>query len=365
MVNRKPQRGDVLVLVGTAKGGFLFWSDPDRLEWRHSFHHPGWDVYHMVYDPRDGTVYAAANSAGLGGIVQESRDLGQTWSHRDQGMEYPPEAPHQLTRVWHVEPGPASEPGLIYAGVERAGLFRRQTRDGDWEPVDVLNNHPTAESWEPGGGGLCLHTVFFDPEDPTRLYAAVSAGGGYRSDDGGASWQPINRGVRADFLPDPYPPTGQCVHKMALHPKRPHVLFQQNHCGVYRSDDRGDNWVDIGEGLSSDFGFPLALHPHDPETLYLAPQIGSDRRYFPEGRMAVWRSRDSGESWESLTQGLPEESYQGVLREGLAVDPLEPCGVYVGTTGGGLFNSRDQGETWEQLAGYLPAIRSVSTGIVV
>ncbi|SRR6266545_976225 len=250
----------------------------------------------------------------------------------------------------------------MWAGTREAGLFRSRDSGRTWESVAGLNDHPTRAAWEEGGGGLLLHTILIDPENPNWMYACVSMGGAYRSEDAGASWQPINRGV-ADSLPGVSPGTHQCVHKMALHPARPAVLFQQHHTGVYRSDDCGDRWVDISDGLPSRFGFPLAIHPHDPDTVYVVPHVSEKQRAVPEGRMAVWRSRSGGARWESLSAGLPDHAWLTILREGLAVDSCDPAGVYVGTNTGQVFYSRDEGAHWELLADYLPAVMSVNAAV--
>ena len=359
-----PGPGDILVMVGTRKGTFLFWSDPDRRRWRRAVHHLGWSTHVANYDPRHGSIYAATNNAVYGALVQRSDDGGQSWEHFNQGLDFAAEEERRVTEVWQVRPGHDARPDEVWAGSREAGLFRSRNRGGAWEPVSSLNHHATRDQWNPGGGGLILHTIIPDPGDPRRVYACVSAGGAYRSDDDGASWRPINRGVRADFMPDVYPDAGQCVHKMVMHPARPDVLFQQNHCGMYRSDDRGESWVDISEGLPSRFGFPIAVHPHDPHTVYVVPLNSDERRVTPDGRMALWRSHDDGDSWERLSEGLPDNAWLTILRDSLAVDSCERAGVYVGTTTGQLFYSRDDGDHWETLADYLPPVLSVSAAEV-
>lgn len=283
-----------------------------------------------------------------------------------EGLTYGEDSGLAVKAIWHIEPGPAGQPGVVYAGVEPAGLFKSLDGGATWQEVLGLNRHPSRERWMPGAGGLCLHTVVPDPVDPARLTVAISSGGAFRSLDGGESWSPINQGVRADFLPDPYPDLGQCVHKLALHRKRPGTLYQQNHCGVYRSRNGGDCWEDIGEGrLPSRFGFAMACHPHDPETIYTVPLQSDQVRLTPEGRMAVWRSRDGGESWQGMTCGLPgPDAHLVTLREGLATDTLDEAGVYAGTTAGQIFCSRDEGAHWQTLAAYLPPVLSLEAAVV-
>jgi len=362
MPGEQPQRGDVLVLVGTRKGGFVLWSDERRRDWRRHPVHAGWMLHHMNFDPRDQSLYAATNGEVFGALVQRSEDFGQTWQTRNEKLDYPAESPHRIRKVWNVAPAGADAPERVFAGVERAGLFRSDDRGQTWAGVAGLNGHATSPEWQPGNGGLCLHSITLDPQDPKRMYVGISAVGVLRSDNGGRTWAMKNKNVRADFLPDPYPEFGQCVHKLRLHPARPDVLYQQNHCGVYRSDDRGDTWVDISEGLPSRFGFPMAIHAYDPDTVYVVPH--DDNRLVPDGQMAVWRSRDRGASWRSLTQGLPGGAYLTILREAMDTDSCDRCGVYVGTETGELFFSRDEGDSWELLADMLPPVYSVSTGRV-
>jgi len=360
-----PAAGDVLVMVGTRKGAFLFWSDDARRTWQRSEHHMGWSTRAMSYDARTNTIYAAVSSDVFGGLVQRSRDGGRTWEHFNDGLDFPAHEERRVREIWQVQPGHAQRPGEVWAGTGEAGLFRSRDEGAHWEGVAGLNSRIATDNWMPGGGGLILHTILMDPTDPNRIYAAISAAGAYRSDDGGETWQPINKGVRADFMPEPTPETGHCVHKMALHPARPDVLFQQNHMGFYRSDDRGGQWTDISEGLPSRFGFPMAIHAHDPHTVYAAPLVADERRFMPEGQMAVWRTRDDGAHWQSLTNGLPDGAWLNVLRDAMATDPCESCGVYVGTRGGHLFYSRDEGDTWQSLTDYLPPVQSVAVARVV
>lgn len=347
--------------MGTKRGLFVLRSDAGRRAWAVS---PpllaGREVYHAWLDPQDGrTAWAATNHKVWGAHVHRSDDRGETWTVLEA-------APHHgdargLTAIWALAPGAAAEPDTLYAGIEPAGLFVSRDRGGSWIGVEALNGHPTNTTWQPAGGALALHSILTDPRDPRRLYCALSAGGVYRSDDGGASWRPVNRGTRADFLPQRHPEAGQCVHKLALHPARPDRLYQQNHCGVYRSDDRGESWVEITEGLPSEFGYALAVDPRDPDVAYVVPEESSHMRTTVGGRLRVYRTRDGGATWEPLTRGLPQEhAYISVLREGLAADGLDPCGVYLGTSSGHLFASRDGGDSWELVAGYLPRILSVT-----
>lgn len=362
--SERPQPGDVLLMVGTRKGAFLFWSDPARRAWRCSHHHGDWTVHAINYDERSGATYAATNNNYLAQAttIQRSPDHGATWRSSARGPAFADD--RRAWQIWQVVPGHPQRPGEMWAGSREAGLFRSRNAGETWESVDGLNDHPTHTTWQEGGGGLLLHTILIDPENPNQLYAGISMGGVFRSEDTGASWQSINRGL-ADGASDVRPGTHRCVHKMALHPARPAVLFQQHHTGVYHSVDRGDTWVDISDGLPSRFGFPLALHPHDPETVYVVPHVSQDQRVVPEGRMAIWRSRNSGNNWESLTQGLPDNVWFTILRENLATDRCDPAGVYAGTSTGQLFYSRDEGAHWELLAGNLPSIVSVNAAQTV
>jgi hypothetical protein len=377
----------VMVMVGTRKGGFIYTSDQDRKKWSVSdILFKGWNLMHMNMDPRDGRLHAAVDHFVFGPTTQYSDDLGQTWiqattvpafsrpskSGRPFGTVEeafsgggPPDSPEEVIKVWNIQPGRTSEPGVLYAGVQPASLFKSTDRGENWTHIESLYDHPQRGQWNPGGGGLCLHTIVLDPTDQDRMYVAISAAGVYRTDDGGQTWQPRNKNVLADYSPDKYPEFGQCAHKLDMHPSRPHVLFQQNHCGVYRSDNCGDDWIDIGEGkLPSRFGFPVAVHPHEPNTIYLALEDSDQFRMSVDGQMAIWRSRDGGESWERRTQGLPSQAHMVVLREAMATDSLDPAGIYAGTDTGQLFYSRDDGDSWEMLADFLPPITSVETAVV-
>jgi hypothetical protein len=357
--------GRVTLLVGTKRGLFIAHSDAARRAWTLS--EPlltGHEVYHAIIDPRGNgrTAWAATDHAVWGAHVHRSDDGGETWTTLEN-------APHHadargLKAIWYLAPGHAAQPGVLHAGIEPAGLFTSRDFGGSWHAVESLNDHPTSGSWQPAGGGLALHSIIVDPMEPSRLYCAISAGGVYRSDDGGASWQPKNRGTRADFLPERMPPTGQCVHKLLLHPLRPERLYQQNHCGVYRSDDCGDSWTEITSNLPSDFGYALALDPRDADTLFVIPEESSHMRATIDGRLRVYRSRDAGASWQSLENGLPQQhAYVQILRDAFAADTLEPLGLYFGTSSGHLFASRDGGESWTMVAGFLPKILSVTAWV--
>lgn len=355
----------VFLFIGTKRGLFIARSDARREAW--SITPPlleGREVYHAFLDPRDNrTAWAATNHAVWGPHVHRSDDGGQTWEVLDAAPKHA--GARGLKAVWALAPGPASRPDVVLAGIEPAGLFVSEDRGGSWRPVKGLNNHPTAKTWQPAGGGLALHSILVDPSDDKRAYVAISAGGVYRSDDGWKTWRPINTGLRADFLPERYPPTGQCVHKLRLHPALPTRLYQQNHCGVYRSDDRGESWIEITAGLPSDFGYALAIDAADPDALFVIPEESSHMRATVGGMLRVYRSRDAGSNWSTLRRGLPQtNAWVSILREGMDADTLQPCGVYFGTSTGHLFSSRDAGESWRVVAAFLPRILSVTAAVV-
>lgn len=377
----------VMVMVGTRKGGLIFTSDKDRRKWTASdMLFKGWSMMHMMMDPRDQRMHASLTHFVYGPTTQYSDDLGKTWtqsatvpvltrpsqSGRPAGTveeafspDGIPDKPEEMIKTWNITPGRVEEPNVLYAGAQPASLFKSTDRGQNWSLIESLYDHPQRGKWNPGAGGLCLHTIVLDPRDPNCMHVAISAAGTYRTDDGGKTWQPRNKNVRADFNGENiYPEFGQCVHKVDMHPSRPDVLFQQNHCGVYRSDNKGDDWIDIGDGkLPSRFGFPIAVHPHDPQTIYVALE-DAEYRMSIDNQFSVWRSRDAGESWERKSQGLPKISHVGVLREAMATDPFDPAGIYAGTTTGQLFYSRDEGDSWELLADFLPSIYSVETAII-
>jgi hypothetical protein len=354
----------MLLLVGTRRGLFLARSDAGRTSWRiEGSLLTGREVYYAFVDPRDNrTMWAASNHAVWGAHVHRSDDGGRTWHVLESAPHYADE--RGLKAIWALAPGHASEPDTLLAGIEPAGLFVSRDRGATWQGVDSLNEHATNRTWQPAGGGLALHSMIVDPAEPRRIWCALSAGGVYRSEDGGASWVACNTGVRADFLPDPPPETGHCVHKLRLHPARAGRLYQQNHCGVYRSDDGGDSWTEITGDLPSDFGYALALDPRDPDVAYVIPEESSHMRATVDGKLRVYRTRDAGGSWRALTRGLPQEhAYVSVLREAMDTDTLDPCGVYFGTTTGQLFASADNGDSWTLIAGFLPKILCVSVAV--
>lgn len=360
----------VILSVGTKKGLFLFTSR-SRKRWQLGgpFHWQGSEVDHALCDPRTGVVYATANSPFFGCQVIWSKDLGESWQAAKGSPKFTPGSGLKVERIWHIEPGAADQPEVLYAGVAPAALFRSEDCGQAWQEVTGLSAHPTRDRWQPGAGGLCLHSILLDPSRRDRMFVAISSVGTFRTDDDGQSWGPLNRGVRQEFGPERYPEFGQCVHKLIMAPGRPSLLFQQNHCGVYRSDDAGETWQEITAGLPSDFGFPMAIHPREPETIYVVPleswEAKAPFRCPPEGKLRVFRSRDGGKAWEPLSRGLPQRNaFMGVYREGLTIDSLEPAGLYLGTNTGKLFFSDDEGDSWRLLADNLPPIASVSATVL-
>jgi photosystem II stability/assembly factor-like uncharacterized protein len=367
---RKSKGREALVLVGTMKGAFIFRSDESRKNWTvEGPHFRGEAVYAMLHDNRGGRsrTYAAATSMHWGPTLRISDNLGATWSSPErQAVRFPEDSGRALAQIWQIVAGRASEPNVLYCGVEPAALF--ESRDGGetWKTNKGLLNHEHQPKWQPGGGGLCLHTIVLDPTNNKRMLIAMSTGGVYRTDDGGKTWRARNAGVRAQFMPPEqrYPEFGQCVHKVVQHPARPGRLFLQNHWGLYRSDDWGDSWHDIANGVPSDFGFAMQMHPHDPNTVYIVPIEADMFRATPEAKLRVYRTKNAGESWEPLTRGLPQsDAYENVLRDALAADSFDSAGIYFGTRSGKLFGSRDSGASWTEMADGLPPIVCVKTGL--
>jgi photosystem II stability/assembly factor-like uncharacterized protein len=365
------REGDVVVLVGTMKGAFLARSDAARGEWELAGPwFQGEPVNAMTYDGRAGRhrLWAAPASWHWGPNLRWSDDFGGTWSNPEAiPVRYPEDTGLELKRIWQITPGREGEPDTLYCGVEPAAIFESRDAGETWSLVRGLFDHPHRPRWEPGGGGLCLHTIVPHPTDRAKLLVAISTGGVYRTDDGGATWAPRNAGVRAQFLPEEnrYPEFGQCVHKVARHPSRPERLFLQNHWGLYRSDDGGDSWQDVANGVPSDFGFGMAVHPREPDTVYIVPLESDTFRCTPEARLRVYRTRDAGASWEPLSEGLPQQgAYETVLRDALDTDAGSPAGVYFGTRSGKLYASRNDGDSWNLVADGLPPVVCVKAAMV-
>jgi photosystem II stability/assembly factor-like uncharacterized protein len=362
----------VQVLVGTRKGAFILRSDGKRKKWDISGpHFAGWEIYHMNASPLDPKrMYASQSSGWFGQVIQRSNDGGQTWEPVGNKFVYEgvpgthqwydgSQRPWEFKRVWRLEPS-LTELDTVYAGVEDAALFRSTDGGVAWQELPSLRD-VKGHLWQPGAGGMCLHTILLDPNHPQRMFAAISAAGAFRTDDGGQTWKPINHGLKSNFeLPDADADVGHCVHNIAMHPSRPNTLFMQKHWDVMRSDNSGDLWREVSGDLPSDFGFPIAVHAHEPNTIYVVP-IKSDSEHFPpDGKLRVYRSRTGGDEWEALTKGLPQKDcYVNILRSALAVDMLDSCGVYFGTTGGQVYASSDSGDSWDTIVRDLPAVLSV------
>ncbi len=362
----------VRVLVGTRKGAFILASDEKRERWDVSGpHFAGWEIYHVKGSPiNPDRIYASQTSGWFGQVMQRSDDGGKTWTTAGNEFKYDgvpgthqwyDGTPHpwEFARVWHLEPS-LTEPETVFAGVEDAALFKSTDGGTSWSELSGLRTHSTGSSWQPGAGGMCLHTIVQDPADSKRLFVAISAAGAFRSDDGGSSWKPINRGLKSEFIPDPDAEVGHCVHRIAMHRSRPNVLFMQKHWDVMRTDDAGESWHEVSGNLPTDFGFVVDVHAHEPDTVYVVP-IKSDSEHFPlDGKLQVYRSRIGGNEWEALTNGLPQrDCYVNVLRDAMAVDSLESCGVYFGTTGGQVYSSANGGDSWNAIVQNLPAVLSV------
>ncbi|MDQ6780640.1 MAG: exo-alpha-sialidase [Candidatus Eremiobacteraeota bacterium] len=362
----------VRVLVGTRKGAFVLTSDGKRRDWQvDGPHFGGWEIYHLKGSPADPSrLYASQTSGWFGQLIQRSNDAGKTWDPMGNGFAYDgvpgthlwyDDTPHpwEFKRVWHLEPS-LSDPDTVYAGVEDAAIFRTTDGAKTWHELPGLRTHKSGPGWHPGAGGMCLHTILLDPANSQRIFVAISAAGAFRSDDGGETWRPVNRGLKSNFIPDPDAEVGHCVHRIARHPSRPDVLFMQKHWDVMRSDDGGESWREVSGNLPSDFGFPIDVHAHEPDTIYVVPIKSDSEHYPPDGKLRVYRSRTGGDEWEALTNGLPQQDcYVNVLRDAMAVDSLDACGVYFGTTGGQVYGSTDSGDHWQPIVRDLPAVLSV------
>ena len=380
----------VRVLVGTRKGAFILASDGKREKWDVSGpHFAGWEMYHLKGSPADpNRIYASQTSGWYGQLIQRSDDGGKTWHQPGTPpAPGPPKAasnkfvydtsagtgkpltthqwydgtqrPWEFKRVWHLEPS-LTDPDVVYAGVEDAALFRSTDGGENWQELAGLRGHGTGPKWQPGAGGMCLHTIILDPSNPGRIFIAISAAGAFRTDDGGKTWKPINRGLHSLYIPDPTAEVGHCVHHIAMHRSRPNVLFMQKHWDVMRSNDAGESWQEVSGNLPTDFGFVIDVHTHEPETIYVVPIKSDSEHFVPDGKLRVFRSRTGGNEWEALTKGLPQANcYVNVLRDAMAVDALDKCGIYFGTTGGQVYASADAGDSWAPIVRDLPAVLSV------
>jgi photosystem II stability/assembly factor-like uncharacterized protein len=383
----------VRVLVGTKKGAFVLSSDGKRERWDISGpHFAGWEIYHVKGSPADpNRIYASQSSGWFGQVIQRSSDGGKTWETPGGGVTTAPggmpagesnkfvydaspetgkaltthqwydgtQKPWVFKRVWHLEPS-LDDPDTVYAGVEDAALFRSTDGGASWQELPGLRGHGTGPSWQPGAGGMCLHTILIDPSDPKRIFVAISAAGAFRTDDAGVTWKPINKGLHSQYIPDPTAEVGHCVHRIAMHRSRPKVLFMQKHWDVLRTDDAGESWREVSGNLPTDFGFVIDVNSNEPETVYVLPIKSDSEHYVPDGKLRVYRSRTGGNEWEALTKGLPQQDcYVNVLRDAMAVDSLDRCGVYFGTSGGQVYASADGGDRWAPIVRDLPPVLSV------
>ena len=362
----------VRVLVGTRKGAFILTADGKRTNWKVSGpHFAGWELYHVKGSPVDpNRLYASQSSGWFGQLIQRSSDGGASWEPVGNNFAYDgipgthqwyDGTPHpwEFKRVWHLEPS-LTDPDTVYAGVEDAALFKSTDGGLTWGELSGLRGHGSGPKWQPGAGGMCLHTILLDPATPGRIYLAISAAGAFRSDDDGATWKPITKGLKSPEIPSTTAEVGHCVHRIAMHRSQPNTLFMQKHWDVMRSDDAGESWTEVSGNLPSDFGFPIDVHAHEPETIYVVPIKSDSEHYPPEGKLRVYRSRTGGNEWEALTQGLPQQDcYVNVLRDAMAVDQLDECGIYFGTTGGQVYASNDAGDRWTAIVHDLPSVLSV------
>jgi len=353
--------GTYVLLAGTKRGLFIFTS-PDRENWTNQGQTlKGTRVFNAALDTRgEPRMYATDNGAFFGNFLRYSDDFGETWQEPEQGIQFPEDSGRKLENLWVIEPGRPSEPETVYAGVDPASLWVSHDRGQTWEMNQDLENHPSRDRWNPGNGGLCLHSIVLDHSNDDRMWIGISAVGCMRTDDGGKTWKHANKNTRAGFQPDIYPEFGQCIHRVVQHPTEPDVLYQQNHCGVYKTANGGDDWEDIQTNLPSEFGFPIALDRNNPETLFTIVEDGYPRQNFSPG-FTVYRTKDAGGHWDDLRDGLPqgEGVALGVLRHGMCSDESDPCGVYVGTNTGQIFASTDAGDNWSMIADYLPSVFSV------
>jgi len=383
----------VRVLVGTRKGAFILTSDGKRDKWEvNGPLFTGWEIYHLKGSPVDpNRIYASQTSSWFGQVIQRSKDGGKTWEAPGGDIKPGPDAfpepasnkfvydtsqstgkpmtthqfydgkphPWEFKRVWHLEPS-LTDPDTVYAGVEDAAIFKSTDGATSWNELAGLRGHGTGPQWQPGAGGMCLHSIILDPSDTKRMYIAISAAGAFRTDDGGVTWKPINKGLHSQYIPNPTAEVGHCVHHVAMNPKRPGVLFMQKHWDVMRSDDAGENWREISGNLPTDFGFVIDVHAHEPETVYVVPIKSDGEHFVHDAKLRVYRSKTGGNEWEPLTKGLPQSNcYVNVLRDAMAVDNMDSCGVYFGTTGGQVYASNDAGDSWSAIVHDLPAVLSV------
>jgi hypothetical protein len=384
----------VRVLVGTKKGAFILTSDGARKNWEISGpHFGGWEIYHLKGSPADpNVIYASQSSGWFGQIIQRSDDGGKSWHTPGSSPEdlkspdgFPKgesnkfvydgnvgqhlwydgtSHPWEFKRIWHLEPS-LTDPNVCYAGAEDAALFRTTDGGKTWRELAGLRTHPSAPQWMPGAGGMGLHTILLDPKNPNRIYIAISAAGVFRSDDAGKTWKPVNKGLSSQFMPNPDAEVGHCVHRIAFHPSRPDVIFMQKHWDVMRTDNAGEQWTEVSGNLPTDFGFPIEVNANEPNTIYVVPITSDSLHYPPDGKLRVYRSRSGGNEWEALTKGLPQKDcYVNVLRDASAVDSLDPCGIYFGTTGGQVYGSADNGDTWQPIARDLPKVLSVEAQVL-
>jgi photosystem II stability/assembly factor-like uncharacterized protein len=385
----------VRVLVGTKKGAFILSADGKREKWEVSGpHFAGWEIYHLKGSPVDpNRIYCSQTSGWFGQIIQRSDDGGKTWFQpgTPPGETKAPDGtpkgesnkfkydvsketgapltthqfydgtqhPWEFKRVWHLEPS-HTDPNLVYAGVEDAALFKSTDGGQNWHELSGLRGHGTGPKWQPGAGGMCLHTIILDKKNPNRIYIAISAAGVFRSDDAGKTWKPINKGLVSEFIPDPNAEVGHCVHHVAMHPAKPDTLFMQKHWDVMRSDNSGDLWHEVSGNLPTDFGFVIDVHAHEPETIYVAPIKSDGEHFVPDGKLRIYRSKSGGNEWEALTKGLPQsDCYVNILRDAMAVDSLDSCGIYFGTSGGQVYVSPNAGDSWAPIVRDLPGVLSV------